>query len=162
MEHTDAQLHQNLLRITSQIISLSTRELIIEQWLYVAQVLYAPTHFLAKTAILLQYLRLFAPQKTVDPVMWYSARIIVIISGIFYTITGFLTIFACLPLEANWNPLITEARCLNNNALVLIVCLFNIISDITILILPARAVWKLRIPTRNKIKIVLLFAVGLL
>ncbi len=94
--------------------------------------------------------------------MWYSARIVIIVAGIFYTISGFITIFACSPLEANWNPLIIDARCLNNNMLVLIVCLFNIMSDITILILPARAVWKLRIPTSNKLKILLLFAIGLL
>lgn len=94
--------------------------------------------------------------------MWYSARIIILATGTFYTISTFLTIFACSPREAFWNPLITNGKCLNNDLSTLITCLFNIVSDILILILPARAVWKLRINTKNKIKIVLLFAIGLL
>ena len=118
--------------------------------------------FLAKTTILLQYLRLFAPQKSMDPFMWYSARIVIIATGLFYLISTFLTIFACSPRAAYWNPLITNGRCLDNNTSVLITCIYNIVSDIVILILPARAVWKLRIPTRKKLNIVLLFAIGLL
>ena len=118
--------------------------------------------FLVKTGILLQYLRLFAPQKIVNPFLWYSARIIIVVTGIYYTISTFITIFACSPREAIWNPLILEHRCLDNNTLVLVTCLYNILSDIIILLLPARAVWKLRIPTRRKVGIVLLFAIGLL
>lgn len=132
------------------------------QWLYVAQILYAPAIFLVKTALLLQYLRLFAPQKTVNPFMWYSARIIIVVTGIYYIISTFITIFACSPREAIWNPLINNPQCVDNNTVVLITCLFNIISDIIILLLPARAVWNLRIPTRKKVGIVLLFAIGLL
>lgn len=113
-------------------------------------------------AILLQYLRLFAPSKVVNPFMWYSARIIIAVTGVYYVISTSLTIFACSPREAFWNPLITDYRCLDNNTIVLITCIFNILSDIIILGLPARAVWRLQMPTRNKIKIVLLFAIGLL
>lgn len=113
-------------------------------------------------AILLQYLRLFAPQKVLDPFMWYGARIVIAVTGLFYCITAFITIFNCSPREAIWNPLITNFGCIDNEMLILSICVFNMISDIVILILPARAVWKLRIPTGHKIKIVLLFAIGLL
>jgi len=105
---------------------------------------------------------LFAPQRIINRFMWYSARIIIVVTGIYYTVSAFITTFACSPREAIWNPLITDATCLDNNLLVLITCLFNILSDILILVLPARAVWKLRISTKRKITIVLLFAVGLL
>lgn len=94
--------------------------------------------------------------------MWYSVRVIIVVTGIYYIISAFVTTFACSPREASWNPLITDPKCLNNNAAVLFTCLFNIVSDIIILMLPARAVWKLNIPTKKKIKIVLLFAIGLL
>ena len=94
--------------------------------------------------------------------MWYTARIIIVVTGVWYTITTFLTIFACSPREAFWNPLITDYRCLNNDIGTIINCSFNVVSDIIILMLPVRAVWRLRMPTRNKIKIVLLFAIGLL
>ena len=94
--------------------------------------------------------------------MWYSARMIIAATGVFYLIGTFLTIFACSPREAIWNPLITNSRCLDNNTIVLITCIYNIVSDIIILVLPTRAVWKLRIPIRNKFRILLLFAIGLL
>lgn len=126
------------------------------------QVLYAPALFLAKTAILLQYLRIFAPQKILNRFMWYGARIIITAAGIFYSACVLITIFACSPREAMWNPLVTKYCCVNNEALNLTICLFNIFSDIIILILPARCVWRLRIPMEQKIRIVLLFAIGLL
>ena len=94
--------------------------------------------------------------------MWYSARIIIIIINVWYTISTFLTIFACSPREASWNPLITDYRCLSNNTSAMVSLIFNVVSDITILTLPVRAVSRLRIPIRNKVKIVLLFAIGLL
>lgn len=127
-----------------------------------AQIVYAPTICLVKTVILLQYLRLFATQKSLDPFMWYSGRIIIIIISLWYTISTFLTIFSCSPREAFWNPLITDYRCLNNGISAIISCLFNVVSDICILMLPVRAVWKLRMPRRNKVRILLLFALGLL
>lgn len=94
--------------------------------------------------------------------MWYSARIIIVVTAIYYIISTMVTTFACSPREAIWDTLITDAKCLDNNINVLVTCLFNIISDIIILMLPARAVFNLRIPTRNKFRIVLLFAIGLL
>ena len=94
--------------------------------------------------------------------MWYSARIVIAVAGIFYFISAFITIFACSPREAIWNMLITDFTCVDNAALILITCLFNIVSDIIILMLPAKAVWKLRIPIKKKVKIVLLFAIGLM
>ena len=94
--------------------------------------------------------------------MWYSARIIIVVTGIYYTVSTFITIFACSPREAIWNPFITDYKCFDNNTLVFITCLFNIVSDIVILLLPARAVWKLRISIKKEVEIVLLFAIGLL
>ena len=93
--------------------------------------------------------------------MWYSARITIVVTALYYTISTFVSIFLCSPREAIWDPLITDARCLNNEMGILITCIFNIVSDITILVLPARVVWKLQIPTKKKVGIVLLFSIGL-
>ena len=117
---------------------------------------------LAKSTILMQYLLVFAPQKSLDPLMWYSARMIIAATGVYYLISSLITMFACSPREAIWNPLVTDSRCLDNNTSVLITCIYNIVSDIIVLVLPTRAVWKLRIPVKNKVRILLLFAIGLL
>ena len=94
--------------------------------------------------------------------MWYSARSLITTIIIWYTISTFLTIFACSPREAIWNPLITNYQCLDNTTSDIISCSFNVVSDIIILMLPVRVVWKLRIPVGEKVKIILLFAVGLM
>ncbi|KAL8967871.1 MAG: hypothetical protein Q9183_002727, partial [Haloplaca sp. 2 TL-2023] len=93
--------------------------------------------------------------------MFIGARVIILITAIYYTISTCTTIWACSPREKMWNPLITKGHCLDNNILVLFTCLFNIVSDIAILVLPARSVWRLQIPLRKKIAIVSLFAIGL-
>ena len=132
------------------------------QYFYIGQILYAPTIFLVKAAILLQYLRLLAPTRTSNNLLYYSARVIIATTGVYYTITTSVTIFACSPLEKSWNPLVEHGHCLDNNMGVLVTCVFNIVSDIIILLLPARSVWRLQIPRRKKVPIVSLFAIGLL
>lgn len=133
-----------------------------QQWLYTTEIIYAPTIFLVKLAILLQYLRVLAPTKGTNPHLYVGARAIIAITLVYYTISTGTTIFACSPREKIWNPLIEEGHCLDKNFGVFFTCLFNIVSDVIILILPAWTVWKLQIPRRKKINIVLIFATGLL
>lgn len=93
--------------------------------------------------------------------MFISARVIIVVTLLYYIISTSMTIFACSPREKIWNPL-TEGHCLNNNLGVFITSLFNIVSDVIILVLPAKTVWSLQIPRSKRIKIVALFATGLL
>jgi archaellum biogenesis protein FlaJ (TadC family) len=113
-------------------------------------------------SITFQYLRMFAPNRTVNPFVYYGSWLIVIICTLFYTITTLLTIFACAPREKIWNKLYVGGHCLTYRAIILSTAIFNIISDVAILLLPVRTVWKLRIPTQKKVAISLLFGTGLL
>ena len=117
---------------------------------------------LITTAILLQYLRLLAPTKIVNPVLFIGAWTIIAVVVIYNIIITAITIFACTPREKFWNPLIVEGHCLRQPISVLINTLLNIITDVAILLLPARTVWRLRIPRRRKIGILILFGTGLL
>ncbi|KAL8756519.1 MAG: hypothetical protein Q9199_002883 [Rusavskia elegans] len=130
-------------------------------YLYVAAILYPPTIFFVKLAILLQYLRLLAPNISVNRTMFISARVIIVVTLLYYITSMSITIFACSPREKFWNRL-KEGHCLNNNLGVFITSLFNIVSDIIILVLPAKTVWSLQIPRSKRIRIVALFATGLL
>lgn len=111
---------------------------------------------------MLQYLQLFAPQKSMNRFMWYCARIIIVANGIYYIFGSFIRIITCPPRKESWNPLLKHSRCSNNNLRIFFTCGYNILLDVIILILPSRAVWKLWIPTRKKVDIVLMFAIGLL
>lgn len=85
----------------------------------------------------------------------------IVIILVFYVIATFVQIFACSPREKIWNPLITEGHCINISAGGLITASFSMVSDIFIFVLPAKTVWNLQIPCSKKLRIVALFATGL-
>ena len=163
MEYYEWESCSHAIRMIAEpFVDVHVQVLTLVQWFYVGEKVYDFTMFFVKTAILLQYLSVFAPQKCMNSLMWWSARIIIIVTAVFYVLLLLIAIFACSPREAIWNPLITGAQCVDKSMLTLIDRLFNIISDIIILALPARAVWQLRIPLQRKIRITLLFGIGLL
>ncbi|KAJ4289009.1 hypothetical protein N0V90_011351 [Kalmusia sp. IMI 367209] len=131
-------------------------------WVNVAEIMYPVPIVLIKVTILIQYMRLFAPYRTVNPFVWYGALAIIIINVTFYTINSFFSVFRCSPREKFWNPLITEGHCINRTKMILFLAVFNILSDIAILILPLKTVWTLRIQLRKRVGISILCAMGIL
>lgn len=128
----------------------------------ICEIMYGPWVFIVKMAVLLQYLRMFAPNRTINPFVFYGTWIITTVCALFYTADTLATIFACTPREKIWNKLYSGGHCINYHAVVISTGFFNIFSDVAILLLPVRSVWKLRIPTRKKIGISFLFATGIL
>jgi hypothetical protein len=117
--------------------------------------------FCVKTAVTLQYLRMFAPNRTINPFVFYGSWLIMTACAVFYTLTTLLTVFVCTPREKIWNKLYPGGHCMNYRAIIVSTSFFNIVSDAFILLLPVRTVWKLQIPTKKKIAISLLFGTGL-
>jgi hypothetical protein len=133
--------------------------------MHVNEVIYPVCIVLIKVTILLQYLRILAPNRTVNGTLWYGAWAIIAANILFYIPNFFVNIFLCNPREKIWNPILKKqpiGHCLDQRAVITAVGIFNIISDIAILILPTRSVWKLRIPTHKKAKLSALFATGLM
>jgi hypothetical protein len=117
--------------------------------------------FCVKTAVTLQYLRMFAPNRTINPFVFYGSWLIMTACAVFYILTTLLTVFVCTPREKIWNKLYPGGHCMNYRAIIVSTSFFNIVSDVFILLLPVRTVWKLQIPTKKKIAISLLFGTGL-
>ncbi|PVI02226.1 hypothetical protein DM02DRAFT_589804 [Periconia macrospinosa] len=113
-----------------------------------------------KLGITLQYLRMFAPNRTVNPFVFYSSWITMVLCTVFYIITTILTVYACSPREKIWNKLLVGGKCLNYRGIILSTAIFNIASDVAILMLPVHTVWNLRIPRKKKIAICFLFGTG--
>jgi hypothetical protein len=132
------------------------------KWLNICEALYCPCIFLIKTAIVLQYLQILAPVRSGNEYMYFGGWASIVAMFTFYTADVPLTLFICSPREKIWNPYYEGGRCMNYNALVLASAVFNILSDLVILLLPVRAVCRLQITVRKKAAIVLLFATGLL
>jgi hypothetical protein len=130
------------------------------QWMNIAEILYGPTIFIIKMSILVQYLRMLAPSRTVNPEMFWGSWVVILVSFMFYTIDTFITILACNPRPKIWNKLIPGGTCMNYDAVIAATGFFNIFSDVAILVLPIRTVWQLRIPRQKKIALSMLFATG--
>ncbi|KAF2692290.1 hypothetical protein K458DRAFT_326288 [Lentithecium fluviatile CBS 122367] len=131
-------------------------------WANLGQIIYCPLSFVVKMAILLQYLRLFAPGRSVNKLMWYGAWATMISCAILYTVLMFWTMFYCNPREAIWNKLTPDAKCHDVNHIIVAQGAFNMGSDIVILLLPTTSLWQLNVPLGRKIAVTMLFATGLL
>jgi hypothetical protein len=125
------------------------------KYLLTLATLYFVTVIIPKLAVLALYKRLF-PSRTVRIIIYLLAG--VIISGsIANTITS---LAACEPFEANYNPTILGAQCIDKEAFYVWTSLPNIVTDVIMLILPLPIVWNLHNTKRIKVALTFTFLVG--
>ncbi|OAL47158.1 hypothetical protein IQ07DRAFT_634150 [Pyrenochaeta sp. DS3sAY3a] len=130
-------------------------------WANTAQVIYCPLCFLVKMSILLQYLQLFAPSRSINRTMWYGTWCTVAATFVAYTAFTFWTLFYCSPRTMIWNKL-EMGTCMDVNIILFSQGGFNILSDVVVLLLPISSLWQLNVPLAKKIFITLMFGTGLL
>ena len=123
---------------------------------YPMPIIYPLCIMFAKASLLSFYLRL-DPSRTFRYAVYFGL-LFVIGSSIGLT---FATTFPCKPLKASWNPLI-QGQCIDRAATYKATASFGLAADVYIIILPIPTVVGLSMPLRQKIGIVLVFAVGLL
>lgn len=83
-----------------------------------------------------------------------------ILFAFYLIITGF-NIFICHPRQKFWDVFV-EGTCFDINATMKATALFNVISDIFILVLPIPSIVRLQVVARKKIGIFLVLASGVL
>ncbi|KAF2280535.1 uncharacterized protein EI97DRAFT_498677 [Westerdykella ornata] len=130
-------------------------------WLYIGELLYGPTIFLIKAAIVLQYIQLFAPLRCLDPFVYIGGWVTILLMFLSYTTMFFVLLFMCRPREKLWNPYHKDGECLDAYPLVYSIPAINVIYDLAVMLLPVPSIWKLHIPLKKKCGIILLFATGL-
>ncbi|TGJ87045.1 hypothetical protein E0Z10_g1767 [Xylaria hypoxylon] len=125
---------------------------------YAFTVLYNPALMAFKTSILVFYLRL---SKNTQKVLRLASWAVLIIVNLAGSVLTLLNIFQCRPVEAAFNmtdppgqciPLLTEFIC---SAPV------NIVTDLAILALPLPVLTSMRLPPRQKIILIITFALGI-
>ncbi|OTA94161.1 hypothetical protein M434DRAFT_394923 [Hypoxylon sp. CO27-5] len=115
-----------------------------------------------KAAILLEWARIFIPYGVRNRFFWLVYSVMGA-NTIFYIITLFVMNFACVPVEKNWDPLYVGGSCPINTAAVNIAsAVLNLCSDIFILLLPQRIIWGLKMSTRTKTGVSIIFAIGII
>ncbi|OTA54202.1 hypothetical protein K449DRAFT_469621 [Hypoxylon sp. EC38] len=125
----------------------------------ISQVIYSPTMFFAKYAVLRQIELIFLkhrPRHVAYKVIWA----LIWANLVFYTAMMISFILGCVPREKIWHPQV-PGRCINNTLALLFTSTINVISDLTIFIVPLAGVWTLQLPSTKKLGAMAIFAVGI-
>lgn len=116
-----------------------------------------------KAALLLDWIRIFVPgRKTRNTFFWCSTMIIVL-NTMFYTAATITLNLACTPYRYNWDKLLPGGgHCVDIKSMYLAGACINLVSDVTILILPQQIVWRLQMSTKRRFGVSIVFAAGVL
>ncbi|KAF7509484.1 hypothetical protein GJ744_008047 [Endocarpon pusillum] len=124
----------------------------------VMEIYYNPLIFITKLSILLQYIKIFAPSRTGKT--YWSVHFLIWINLLFYIAVMLVQIMQCLPRAKIWNPTI-PGRCVDIANVLIVGAIINVVSDVSILVLPIHKVWHLQMPRNRKIGVSAVFMAGL-
>ena len=124
---------------------------------YFGEMIYYLAAFFTKTSILFLIARVFAPHRKAVLI----TRALISVMVFYYVPAFFIKLFRCNPIRKNWSPE-TEGKCIATKYSILFAdCIISIITDLVILLLPLPLVWKLQISLRRKLKVMSVFAGGI-
>ncbi|KUJ11052.1 PTH11-like integral membrane protein [Mollisia scopiformis] len=122
--------------------------------LWVSILFYNISLICTKASIILQYLRVFVGPR-IRIACWTALAIVVA-----YFIQAIITsIWTCVPIYAFWDLSIT-GHCIDRKFLWFFNAAFNIFTDLLIITLPMPVLKSLRLPIRQKIGLMMIFALG--
>ncbi|KAI8950246.1 hypothetical protein F4801DRAFT_590474 [Xylaria longipes] len=114
---------------------------------------------LFKTAILLEWVRIFVPRATRDIFFW-TCHILLWSNVVFYTIILISANLSCKLYAKLWDKTL-PGNCSGNDVIDIATASYNFVSNTLILLLPQRMIWRLHLNTRKKIGIAFIFAIGI-
>ena len=111
---------------------------------------------LTKLSIIASYLRLF-PGRTFRQALW-TIGILIVLQGISSVL---VMIFECDPPASSWDWSIQRRSCIDTGLFFYISSAINVATDFALWFAPLRCFWKSKMPARQKVELLLLYAVGL-
>ncbi|KAJ5822999.1 hypothetical protein N7447_005339 [Penicillium robsamsonii] len=129
---------------------------LIAKMLMVYQIVYYNAMVMAKFSYLAFYLRIF--------VSWefrILTRICMGCAGAYWTGSMLQIFLICTPFEKNWNPTL-PGHCASQNVAFSTIGAFNLFTDVMIMALPIRFVWKLQMSLATKLALIGIFGLGIL
>lgn len=122
--------------------------------MYYSGIFYFPAVFCVNISILCLYRRLFDTRK------FRCISLAMIIFNVCWFIPSFLgEVLVCLPVQSIWNPLI-HGSCIWYSTFWLVVLVVELVIDVILVVLPLREIAKLKLSTRNKVMLSVVFALG--
>jgi hypothetical protein len=139
-------------------VSVSNFQSVVK-WANIIEIVYCPTILGAKVAMLLQLKRIFLG-ATRGKLYWLH-EVLLWTNIPCYLAIMFSFAFGCLPREKLWNPEL-PGRCISVNGLLIGSSVLNVVSDVTILLLPLVVIIRLQLPARSKMILAAVFGTGIL
>ena len=144
------------------ILSVSQADLVVYLKLaYAFPPCFAVAVSLVKFSILFLYRRMF-PLKQMSPFWWASYWILCGGTAALALLGVFATIFSCTPVQFGWDKTIVGGRCINIALFHEFFGIYNIVLDLSVLVLPMPVVWRLQMKRSRKLCVIGLFALGTL
>ncbi|KAI9708953.1 MAG: hypothetical protein M1820_003647 [Bogoriella megaspora] len=123
------------------------------------QIMYGPSIFFAKAAILLQFADIFIGSKARN-IRWWIIWGLICFNLALSTSILFIIIFECVPRKKIWQPDI-PGTCIKQQKMFVGTSVINVIDDFAILTLPLFWISKLQIDRKRKYAVASIFAAGL-
>ncbi|CAO2648301.1 Nn.00g075680.m01.CDS01 [Neocucurbitaria sp. VM-36] len=124
--------------------------------LFLSIIFYNISLTFTKVSILLQYGRIFTLREMRIPL-----HVVMGICVAWGITTLFTSIFTCVPVRAYWKILEqSSAKCIDNKTIWYVNASINIMTDLLVATLPVRAIWGLKIPTRQRIALLCILTIG--
>ena len=93
---------------------------------------------LLKTAIMLEWIRIFVPLRTRN-IFYWSSVILILMNGVFYAAGIAVALAACWPMERRWHFWVA-GTCMESRACDIASAAINLVLDTFILVLPQRII----------------------
>ena len=121
--------------------------------LYTFGIAYPPIIALVKLSICLQFIHIFVVNRGKE---FWCIHIFIWINISYFLALAFFSIFQCKPITKNWHPEL-PGRCLDISGYYLATGVFNLVTDIVMLIFPLYCTWKLQMSTKRKFGVSAIF-----
>ncbi|KAI1505065.1 hypothetical protein F5X99DRAFT_416174 [Biscogniauxia marginata] len=128
--------------------------------LHIYSNLAAVTIGLIKSAILIEWIRIFVPRGTQNYFFW-TARTILLFHVLFHISWILVENLSCTPYQKIWDQTIAEGHCINQKIIFIPAATVNLVTNFVVLLLPQKVIWELQLSLRNKIGVSIVFAIGI-
>ncbi|KAF2842006.1 hypothetical protein M501DRAFT_1054751 [Patellaria atrata CBS 101060] len=129
-------------------------------YVHVGSIIYRIGLMWIKVALVTQFLRLFNP-KGRKGFVFFSSHFILWTNVLFFTSLTFLEIFACSPRQKAWKGDLIPGKCIDIKRLNLASGIFNVTTDLMMLLLPQKVIWGLRLSLKQKLDFSAVFMIGI-
>ncbi|KAI1390653.1 uncharacterized protein F4822DRAFT_441946 [Hypoxylon trugodes] len=128
---------------------------------HLASIFYCLSIMFLKLAILIDWLQVFVPKGQRNAIFW-TIHVLIWSNIVFYVSGTLLEIFRCSPRQKIWDPLFEGGTCpVDANTSNFTSGVFNLASDIAILVLPQWVIWNLHMSKAKRVGVSFLFVVGI-